>query len=94
MAKVRTRAQVHVQVTLEIDEEELMALDALAGYGADPFLKVFYEKLGAHYLEPHEAGLRRLFTEVRTHAGRIQKKSQDARDVFDGVKVAASKEAA
>lgn len=51
---------------LELNEDEVRALEALAGYGADNFLKVFYEHLGKHYMEPHEKGLRSLFEAIRT----------------------------
>ena len=52
---------IDVKAVLELNEQELRALDALRGYGIDAFLKVFYQHLGRHYLEPHEAGLRSLF---------------------------------
>lgn len=53
---------VNVVATLSINEQELMALDALRGYGIDTFLKVFYEHLGTSYLKPHEDGLRSFFS--------------------------------
>jgi hypothetical protein len=49
---------------LELDEGELGALDALVGYGVEPFLKVFYAELGKSYMERHEKGLRSLFERV------------------------------
>lgn len=55
---------VSARAVLTLDEKEICALDALVGYGIDPFLKVFYEKMGRAYLEPHEAGLRSLFETV------------------------------
>lgn len=50
---------------MTINEDEMGALDALIGYGIDPFLAVFYEKLGKAYMEPHEAGLRSLFKTIK-----------------------------
>ncbi len=59
MAEVRAvRLIVDTVATIELNGEELKALDALAGYGVDSFLKVFYQHLGKSYLEPHEKGLR------------------------------------
>lgn len=49
---------------LRLTEPEIRALDALAGYGTDGFLKVFYEKMGEHYLKPHEKALRSLFATI------------------------------
>ena len=51
-------------VTIELDEVEARALEAIAGYGVDSFLEVFY-KLGSHYLKPHEAGVRSLFKVIK-----------------------------
>lgn len=58
--KISTKASVSFSVTLELNEQAARALDAMAGYGADKFLEVFYEKLGRHYMRPHEQGLREL----------------------------------
>jgi hypothetical protein len=66
MAEIQSLGvRVQLQVSLTLDEEELRALDAIAGYGADEFLKVFYDMLGRAYLEPYERGVRRLFEAVR-----------------------------
>lgn len=51
-------------VKCELTERELRALDALVGYGYDPFLKCFYEHLGKAYLEPYEEDLKQLFKKV------------------------------
>lgn len=69
-------------------ESELRALDALVGYGHEGFLKVFYEKMGRHYLEPHEAGLISLFESIRKMVPPILRRTDDARKVFTGEKVA------
>ena len=60
------RARITLEVTATLNEIEVRALDALVGYGIDPFLKVFYEKLGKHYMEPHEKGLRSLFKTINS----------------------------
>ncbi len=66
LGAVRTRSKTTLtfSVTLTLDEAQARALDALVGYGIDPFLKVFYEKLGRHYMEPFELGLRSLFKAI------------------------------
>jgi len=64
MAKITAKVGVNFEILLTLNETELSALDALVGYGVDPFLKVFYEKLGKAYMEPHEKGLRSLFDKI------------------------------
>lgn len=59
------RHAVTVGATISLDESQLRALDALAGYGTDEFLKVFYKEMGESYLKPHEKGLRSLFATIR-----------------------------
>jgi len=65
MTRVSINVTVGVQVHLILNEDEALALDALAGYGIDPFLEVFYKSLGRAYLQPHEKGLRSLFAGIR-----------------------------
>ncbi len=90
MAKIEGRPTVKMEVCLQLTEAEAGALDALVGYGIDPFLEVFY-KLGRAYMEPYEDGLRSLFESVRTGEGSVRgllEKARDAREVFTGTKVA------
>ena len=61
---ITPRTKVEFSGELTLSEVELRALDALVGYGVEPFLKVFYEKLGKAYMQPHEAGLRSLFKAI------------------------------
>lgn len=83
MAKIiKKPTAVTVSGVLEISEEEIRALDALAGYGADAFLKVFYEKLGKAYMEPYEAGLRSLFATIRDTAPGIVRRADAAREAL------------
>lgn len=58
------KIDVEVKASMVLSEIELRALDALVGYGVEPFLKVFYSQMGKHYLQPHEAGLRALFKNI------------------------------
>lgn len=78
---VRNNVKVEATAVLELNEDEIGAIDALIGYGVESFLKVFYEKLGKAYMEPHEAGLRSFFEGVQG-AGSIVKRAADARKVL------------
>lgn len=88
MAEIVQRPKVEVTATMLFNEAELRALDALVGYGVDPFLEVFYAKLGKHYMQPHEAGLRTLFESVRQTVPGILRRTDDAHRVFSGERVA------
>lgn|GEM_PF-6526692 len=48
-----------------LTHSESRALQAIACYGTDAFLKVFYEKLGKHYLQPNELSIRSLFAKIQ-----------------------------
>lgn len=65
MAKISAKITLDLQVNITLNESELKALDAIANYDVDSFLKVFYQYLGKSYLEPHENGLRNLFVRIR-----------------------------
>lgn len=60
------KTKVSFTVSIELEEGEVRALDALAGYGADAFLKVFYKHLGMHYMKPFDKDLRLLFEKIKT----------------------------
>jgi hypothetical protein len=64
MADIKATVTVEGRVTLHLTEVEAAALEALIGYGTDPFLKVFYKHLGESYLKPHEKGVRSLFATI------------------------------
>lgn len=83
MAKLIAKPTIEMSILFELTEEEAVALDALAGYGADAFLKVFYEKMGRVYLERHEKGLRSLFSSVQVTLPKYKQKIDDARKVFE-----------
>lgn len=84
MAKAVSKPVVTVVVTFEIDEEEARALDALAGYGDDAFIKAFYEKLGKSYMEDHEYGLRRFLKTIRDVVTPAMNKADKARSLLAG----------
>lgn len=61
---VTINTEVKITATLTLTEGQLRALDAMAGYGADAFLRAFYVKLGKHYMKPFERDLRDLFKAI------------------------------
>jgi hypothetical protein len=83
MAKLEQRPEVGLKVTLVLDEAEARALDALAGYGDDAFLQVFYKHLGGAYLRPHEKGLRSLLIGARATLMPILGRLDKARKAFE-----------
>lgn len=58
---IKTDIKIQTEYHLLLTEAEARALDGLCGYNFEEFIKVFYEKMGKHYLEPHEAALKTLF---------------------------------
>lgn len=87
MAKIGLRGTIEAKIVMELSEAEAGALDALVGYGFEPFKKVFYEKLGSAYMEPYEAGLKSLFQSIRSGEGNVStflERSRQARSVFNG----------
>src|SRR3954462_10678061 len=77
-------ARVHVSLS----EAEAKALWALACYGADGFLRVFYKEMGEAYLKPHEKGLRSLFANAATQVEAVSRHIDTSREVFRGTMVA------
>jgi hypothetical protein len=59
--KTTIKTTVEFKVTLELNEAEARALEAIIGYGYQPFLKMFYEHMGKSYLSPYEKGAISLF---------------------------------
>lgn len=63
---VLIETNVQITATITLNERHLRALDALAGYGDEAFLKAFYVKLGKSYMQPFERDLRELFALIRS----------------------------
>lgn len=82
MAKLEQRPTVGIEVNFRLNEAEVRALEALAGYGSKGFLEVFYKHMGEAYLKPHEAGLISLFDSITTHLPPILRRANDARTAF------------
>ena len=87
MAKLEGRVKLSAEAVIVLDEEEMAALEALASYGDEAFLRVFYANLGESYLKPHEAGLKRFLASCRSFA-HIVERADLSRQVFNGTKVA------
>lgn len=66
VATAITKPELSVSVTIKINEIEARALDALAGYGDDEFIKMFYKNLGKSYMQPYEEGLRSFLDSIRS----------------------------
>ena len=84
MAKIIGKARLDLCLTFYINESEARALDALAGYGDDAFIKVFYEKLGSSYMRDHEQGLREFLNSIRNFLPGELHKIDKARKTFNG----------
>lgn len=82
MAIVQGRPTVELHITIQLSESEARALDAMAGYGDDQFVKAFYEKLGKAYMHDHEGGLRSFLTSMRSELPQWLGRARNARDAF------------
>lgn len=71
-----------INLELFLNESETRALDALAGYDIEKFLKVFYQEMGKHYLQPHEKGLRELFARINKECRPVISVIDEARDAL------------
>jgi len=67
--KILSKVEMNFEVLLKLSEEEARALEAIVGYGADKFVEWFYKNHGKHYLQPHEKGMRSLFSTCRQELG-------------------------
>jgi hypothetical protein len=87
MAKVtRARIEASLTVTLELSEKEVKALDGIFGYDVEQFLKVFYERMGKAYVQPHEEGVRALHATIRQQlAGPIREYEKARKALHESV---------
>lgn len=81
--KIKSQSTYSVEITLVLTETEARALAVLPSYGTDNFLKYFYEKLGRHYLEPHEKGLVSLFETIKQELPKHLSKSDKVREIIN-----------
>jgi hypothetical protein len=80
---IKPRFNITTRINIDLDEEEARALEALAGYGTDAFLKVFYEHLGKHYMQPYEAGLKRILDVFQGDLKNQLNKIDQAKKIFN-----------
>ncbi len=87
MSEIKGSASVQVKfnIKLDLNINEARALEAIAGYGTDAFLKVFYEKLGKAYLGPFEEDARSLFKKITADLPPEIKKIDEAAKAIAGV---------
>ena len=83
MAKIEEKSSVQVEAKFTVSEGELRALEALAGYGDDAFIEMFYKTLGKTYLQPHEKHLREFLKSIRSIATPILSRTDAARKAFN-----------
>lgn len=82
MKRFIQQPHVETRATIELSEVEMRALEAMIGYGVQPFLDVFYQHLGKHYLKPHEAGIRSLFKTIGSDIPDVLRRADAARQAF------------
>lgn len=79
---ITARPTIDLQVQFNISEAEARALNALAGYGDDEFVRVFYAHLGKAYMADHEDGLRLFLATIRQMMPGILARADAARKEF------------
>lgn len=82
--KVKSTSSVVSNFTISLTEGEAAALNAIAIYGADEFLRVFYTHLGKAYLEPYEKDMRSLFLVLKGELSPHLSKAKKAREILIG----------
>lgn len=85
MAQLEAKTKLDLSVSFTVNESELRALDALAGYGDDAFIQMFYKNLGESYMKPYEAGMREFLKSIRNVAAPILSQTDKARKAFNVV---------
>jgi hypothetical protein len=87
VAELTAEPRIELKVTLELNETELRALEAIAGYNHKTVANVLLENLGKSYLRDHIGGLYSFLAAVNENARGILKRLDDARAVFVGGEV-------
>lgn len=83
MAAFLADAHLNVAITLILTEEEAAALEAMASYNTEEFIRVFYKNMGESLLSPHADGLRTLFAACRHELPGIAGRARRARKLFE-----------
>lgn len=81
--KIIAMPKLDLRLVFTVDESEARALEALAGYGDNAFIKVFYEHLGSTYMSKHEDGLRSFLISIREILPIILARQDQARKTFE-----------
>lgn len=81
--KSNSKAQVEFSISLTLTVGQAKALDAIVGYGVEPFLKVFYEHMGKSYLQPHETEMKKLFEQIKEELPKEVHKIETARKAIN-----------
>lgn len=82
MEKVKSESQFELNINLQLTEVEARALKELTVFGTEPFLKVFYEKLGKTSLQRHEKGIISLFETIRSELPKHLNKADKVRKIL------------
>lgn len=82
MSRFKQVPHVETRATIELSEVEMRALEAMVGYGVQPFLDMFYQHLGKHYMQPYEAGIRSLFNTIGRDIPSVLRRADAARQAF------------
>lgn len=87
MARIIGKPTTELHITLELTYDEAKALEALAGYGTNPFVEAFFKVMGKAYLQPHVKGLASVFDVFRGLPS-ITDRYEKAQEVFAGTRIA------
>jgi hypothetical protein len=89
MAKIEQRGKIECECVVRLSEEEMRFLDGMTGYGWKGFIETFHKHMGTHYTRDHLKGGEEFFTSIRAAILPILRRTDNARAVFNGEKVAA-----
>jgi hypothetical protein len=78
-----SHSEVGFTVTLKLTEQEARALTVLPSYGTKQFIKMFYENMGRHYLQPHEQGIISLFSKIEKELPQHLRKFDEVRKILN-----------
>lgn len=79
-----TKAEVKLEVTLVLGEEEARALNAMTQYGAEAFLRCLSQGLSQAMVHSHGTGFRSFYDAVLS-IGPMLDRARAARDAFKNV---------
>lgn len=82
--KVSSKSFLDMNVILELNEQQARALHDIVAYGYKPFMEVFKEKLGKHYIEKHGQGCKELFEIISQEMPKHFHKIDSARMAISG----------